>query len=252
MHRADRTDFHPIDQLEDIHAHQNLRAHHQNIPQRDQTPPRIRRIQRRVAERHIDEWVHRHDQDKRLGEAGDVVVDEAAAGDFVEGGVVARVEVGHEEGFEDELLDEEEEDEHDGEDQHAEGGELAERDERDVFDVLVARDIGVEVAGEEPGGEGRGRHGGGWGQRGLLVGNAWGVVGICVCVAERYVDVVICYRRRLVVRYGLCDMICMRNNGTLIEPISSFQVRPSRCSVVVVGIDIQVLVAILPSFVSGT
>lgn len=121
MHRTDRANLHAINQLENIHPHQHLRAHHQNIPQRDLTPRRIRRIQRPIPERNANERINGDDKDQKFGDAGDVVVYEAPAGGLVEGGVELLVEALHEEGFEDELLDEEEEDEDDREDEHAEG-----------------------------------------------------------------------------------------------------------------------------------
>lgn len=122
MHRAYRTDLHPVYQLEDVHAHQYLRADDQDIAQRHDAALCIRRAQRRGAEGHVDEGIDCHHQDQSLGQAGYVVVDEAAPLGFVEAGVSGFVETAHEEPFEDELFDEEEEDEHDREYQHGEGG----------------------------------------------------------------------------------------------------------------------------------
>lgn len=138
MHRTNRANLDPIDQLENIHAHQNLRTNNQDIPQRDHAPLHIRRPQRRGAERHVDERIHRHDQDQSLRQPGYMVIDEPAALDLVETRVLGAVEAAHEEEFEDVLFDEEEDDEGDGEDEHAEGGEFGEGLRAHVLDVVVA------------------------------------------------------------------------------------------------------------------
>ncbi len=112
MHRAYRTDLDPVYQLENIHPHQYLRGHDQDIAQCHHAASRVRRPQRRGAEGHVDEGVDGHDQDQSFCQAGDVVVDEAAPLGFVEAGISGSVEAAHEEHFKDELFDEEEDHEH--------------------------------------------------------------------------------------------------------------------------------------------
>ena len=96
-----------------------------------------------VSERYIDEGVDAHDQDEDLGDAGDVVVQEASAVSVREGGVEGAVATLWEGAFQDILFCQEEDDEDYGEDESGIGCKLGERRKRRVFDVFIARDINV-------------------------------------------------------------------------------------------------------------
>ena len=96
-----------------------------------------------VSERYIDEGVDAHNQDEDLGDAGDVVVQEASTVSVREGGVEGAVATLWEGTFQNILFCQEEDDEDYGEDEPGVGCKLGEWRKRRVFDVLVARDINV-------------------------------------------------------------------------------------------------------------
>lgn len=97
-----------------------------------------------VSERYIDEGVDAHNQNEDLGNAGDVVVQEASAVSVREGGVICAVATLWEGAFQDILFHQKEDDEDYGEDEPRVGCKFGERRERRMFDVLVARDIDVD------------------------------------------------------------------------------------------------------------
>ena len=104
-----------INQLENIHSHQDLRTDDQYIPECDLRPSRIRIIQHGIAERHVDKGVHRGHQDDQFGSPSDVMIHKASPIDLIQLCVSRAVEAFQQEGFDDVLFYEEEDDEDDGE-----------------------------------------------------------------------------------------------------------------------------------------
>ena len=53
-----------VNQLKNIHPHQQLRAHDQDIPHRNVRTPCVRIVQHGIPKRHIDKRIHGHNQDE--------------------------------------------------------------------------------------------------------------------------------------------------------------------------------------------
>ena len=101
---TDTPNLHPIDQLENIHANQQLRTHNQDIPQRHPAPPGVRIIEHGIPKGHIDERIHGRHQYYQLGGPSNMMVDKAPAIGLIQVCISGAVEAFEQEGFDDVLF----------------------------------------------------------------------------------------------------------------------------------------------------
>ena len=119
---ADIPDLDPINQLENIHAHQNLGTHNQHISQRDLGPPGVRIIQHCIAKCDINKRIHGDHQYDQLGSSRYMMVHKAPPIGIIQLCVFGAIKTFEQEGFDDVLFQEEENDEDDGEGEGGVGG----------------------------------------------------------------------------------------------------------------------------------
>lgn len=143
VQRADGRDLRPVEQLEDVHGDEELRADDEDVPHSDFAAVAIKRgVHRGLAKRDGHEWVRRRDEEDDLDGPRHVVVDEAPAHSLVRHGrVFLAVDPLHEEGLEDVEPDGEDDDEANDQDEPTVGRESRDLGVHDLVEmgmVMVA------------------------------------------------------------------------------------------------------------------